>query len=297
MTTRWIARRVLRRLRQAPLFLLALTVAFAAVAALAAAADTLGRESERATARLASNVHVIAYLDAALPDDRAAALVIAFARLGGVVAAREIDGRAALRELKETLHTVGERDDVLAGVEAEFLPRSIEITLAPGHDLPGRAREVAARLGRLEGVSAVDAMTDGLGRVAAFGALAGRLAALFAAVAALAGLALLGGLVLRERSHHQETVETLHLLGTSSLSMWLPIGLLDAAAAVIGGATGFVAGAWFAALALGLAAPLGAPAPWSGRDLLAALGFLAAAGLATGWLSLPRPRGLLARAR
>jgi cell division protein FtsX len=296
VTLRWLGRRVGRHLRQSPLFLLALTAAFAVVAALAAAANTLGHESERATARLASNVHVVAYLDAGLPDDRAAALVIAFGRLGGVVAARAIDGKAALSELKTTLNAVGERDDVLAGIEAEFLPRSIEITLAPGHDLTGRAREVAARLGRLEGVSAVDAMTDGLGRVAAFGALAGRLAALFAGVAALAGLALLGGLVLRERTVQQELAETMHLLGATSLATWLPGGLLDAAAAMVGGSTGFLLGAWLAALALGMADPLRASALPVGH-LLITLVVLAGAGLGTGWLSLPRPRGLVARSR
>jgi cell division protein FtsX len=296
VTGRWIVHKVVRRLRQAPLYLLALTGAFAAVAALGAAADTLGHESERATARLASNVHVVAYLDAALPEDRAAALVIAFGRLGGVVEARAIDGSAALHELKETLHTAGERDDVLAGIEAEFLPRSIELTLAPGHDLAGRAREVAARLGRLEGVSAVDAMTDGLGRVAAFGSLAGRLAGLFSGVAALAGLALLGGLVLRERNCHQELAETLHLLGATPLSVWLPHGILDALAAMVGGTVGLTAGAQVAALALGLGDPLQA-AGFSLPVALTTLAFLAAAGLATGWLSLPRPRGLLARAR
>jgi cell division protein FtsX len=296
VTSRWIARRVGRRLRQSPLGLLALTAAFAVVAALAAAAGTLGRESERATARLGSNVHVVAYLDAGLPEDRAAALVIAFGRLGGVIAARAIDGKAALHELKATLHTVGERDDVLAGIEPEFLPRSIEITLAPGHDLTGRAREVAARLGRLEGVSAVDAMTDGLGRIAAFGALAGRLGALFSGVAALAALALLGGLILRERNRQQELAETLHLLGATPLSTWLPHALLDAAAAMLGGTAGFVLGAWLAALALGLADPQRPPS-LSSLQLLTTLAVLAAAGLGTGWLSLPRPRGLLARAR
>lgn len=298
MTLRWILRRAGRRLHRSPLFLLALIGAFAAVAGLAAAADVLGRESERATGRLASNVHVVAYLDATLPDDRAAALVIAFGRLGGVVAARAMDGSAALQELKATLRTVGERDDLLAGIEADFLPRSIEITLAAGNDLPARAREVAARLARLEGVSAVDAMTDGLGRVAAFGALAGRLAALFSAVAALAALALLGGLVLRERSQHHEMAETMQLLGSQPLSMWLPLAIVDAGAAIVGGALGFVLGTWLAALALGMGAANALTAPeLSGRDLLSTIGLLAAAGLIMGWLSLPRPRGLLLRAR
>jgi cell division protein FtsX len=293
---RWILRRVSRRLRQSPLTLLAFTLAFAAVAALVAAADLLGRESERATARLASNVHVVAYLDAGLPEDRAAALAIAFGRLGGVVAARAIDGSAALRELKETLRAAGERDDVLGGVEAEFLPRSIEITLAPGQNLAGRAREVAARLGRLEGVSAVDAMTDGLGKVAAFGALAGRLGALFAGVAGLAALALLGGLVLRERHGNREVAETLQLLGAKPRSAWLPFGIVAAAAALLGGAAGLAGGTWVAAHALGLSDPLRVPI-FSLPQLAGALAGLCAAGLIAGWLSLPRPAGLHARPR
>lgn len=294
MSGRWLFRRAGSRLRRAPGLLVGLTVAFSVVAALGAAADLLGREGERATGRLASNVHVVAYLDPTLPADRVESLAIAFGRLGGVSDARAIDEKAALGELKATLAAAGEPGDVLAGIEADFLPRSIEITLAAGHDLPGRAREVAARLRRTEGVSAVDAMADGLARVAAFGTLAGRLSALFTGVAALAALALLGGLVLRERSYHQELSETLHLLGARPLSVWLPIGLVDAICALVGGGLGLVLGAAITARALGAeAATLG----WGGREMLMAMAALAALGIFTGWLSLPRARSLWARVR
>jgi cell division protein FtsX len=286
----WILRRTGRRLWRSPLFLAALTAAFAVVAGLGAAASALSRESARAALRLGSNSHIVAYLDPELSAEGAAALVLGFSRLPGVSAARALDGKDALRELGATLRSVGQKEDTLAGIEADFLPRSIEITLLPGPDLGTRAREVAARLQRLAGVSAVDTMTDGLARIAAFSALAGRLGTLFAAVAALAAVALLGGLILRERSHHAALAESLHLLGADPLSMWLPLGLGDALAALVGGAVGLLVGHKVTALALAEQTP--SLTGLDGHRLAVGLLLLVALGLLTGRLSLPRPRGV-----
>lgn len=302
MTLGFVVRGAGRRLRRSTPFLLVLTGAFALVTGLGAAAVVLHRESDRATARLAESSHVVAYLDAGLSEERAQALVVAFGRLAGVIAVRELDGRAALGELRETLSQVGigasQRDDMLSGIEADFLPRSIEITLAPGGDLGARAREVAARLGRLEGVGAVDAMTDGLARVAVFGAWADQMAFLFSAVAGLFAIALWGGLVVRERGQHREMAEALHLLGAAPLTMWLPLGLVDALAAVVGGAVGIVVGTRLTAAAFAIAPSAGNAGGLGtgfghGEGLLA-LALLAGVGLVTGRLSLPRPRGALA---
>jgi cell division transport system permease protein len=300
VNVRWVLRAATRRIGRSPLVLVALTVAFAVVAALVGAADTLGKESARATGRLASNVHVVAYLDSALREEDAAALVTAFLRLPGVASARKLDGRAARAELEATLRAAGDRESLVAGIEPELFPRSIELGLAGGDDLPRRAKEVAARLGRVPGITAVDAMTDGLAKVAAFATLAARLATLFSAVAGLAALALLGAIVLRERSHHQELAETLHLLGARPVAMWLPMALIDGVAAALGGGAGFILGAWLTMLALG--APLSFALPvlgpvLAGGNVAAVLASLVGVGLFTGWLSLPRPRGLVARAR
>jgi cell division protein FtsX len=290
VTLGWILRRAWRRLLRSPLFLVALTAAFAVIAGLGAAASALSRESARAAMRLGSNSHIVAYLDPALPPERAAALVLGFERLPGVSAARALDGKDALAELGATLRSVGQKEDALAGIEADFLPRSIEITLVPGPDLGGRAREVATRLGRLEGVSAVDTMTDGLARIAAFSALAARLGTLFGGVAALAAVALLGGLILRERAHHAALAESLHLLGADPLAMWLPLGLGDALAALVGGAIGLLVGHHATALALVERTP--ALEGLGGRQLAVGLALLVGLGLLTGRLSLPRPRGV-----
>lgn len=290
MTPAWIVRRAAARARRAPFFVVLLTAVFAVVAALAAAAVALAQQSERASARLAEQTHVVAYLDAALPKGQAAALVVAFGRLGGVAAAREVDSASALAELQSTMRSGGAAPEALTDIEADLLPRSIEITLAPGGDLPGRAREVADRLRRLPGVSAVDAMADGLARVASVGLLAGQLSTLFSAVAALAALALLGGLVVRERGQHREMAETMHLLGAPTLSMWLPLGLGDAVAALVGGMAGWHLGGWLTTRVLQAPADLASVA---GPGLLWGMLFLCAVGLLTGRLSLPRPRGMV----
>ncbi|HEY0712414.1 MAG TPA: hypothetical protein VGF45_07060, partial [Polyangia bacterium] len=86
----FVFQRAVARARRSPWVVTAVVLAFALVSALAAAAATLSRESARARAQLTEQTHVVAYLDAGLPEDQAAALVIAFGRLGGVAAAREV---------------------------------------------------------------------------------------------------------------------------------------------------------------------------------------------------------------
>jgi cell division protein FtsX len=290
VTPGFLLRRATARARRAPLVVIAVTLAFAVVSGLAAAAAALSHESARAREQLTEQTHVVAYLDAGLPAEQAAALVIAFQRLGGVAAAREVSGRDALVELQATIRSAGARGDLLGEIEPDLLPRSIEITLAPGGDLPGRARDVADRLGRLPGVTAVDAMADGLTKMASAGVLTAQLSSLFSAVAALAALSLLGGLVIRERAHHRELAETMHLLGARGLSMWLPLGIGDAVAALLGGMAGWQIGGWVTMLVL--EGRGGLPAMAIVEVVAGAIVFVAA-GLLMGRLSLPRPRGAL----
>jgi cell division protein FtsX len=290
VNARWLARRTWRRLRQGKTVFAGLLVAFAAGAALLAGARALSRASARAAAGLADQAHVIAYLDPTWRGDRVRPLRAALHRLPGVREVREHDGASALAQLRHELVTLGQDVAPLSAVEADFLPPSLEIVLAAGPDLPQRARDTAARLRRQAGVVAVDAMTVGLSRAAAFGALADRLSRIVTGVALLAAAALLAGLLRLERRHRRQEAATLTLLGATPLALGLPAGLLTAAAAVLGGAIGLPLGSRAADLVLdapGLAAGPAAP------EILMALAVAGLAGLAVGWLSVPRAREAL----
>jgi cell division protein FtsX len=290
---RWVLRRIARRLRgELPGFLL-LALAFAAIAGLGAGAHTLSRQSAAAAARLAEEAHVIAYLDEGLPAERVRSLREAFGRLPSVRSVREVDGARALAELQRHLRTLGESPGgMVAGLEAGFLPTSLEIVLAPGAALEKRAADVALRLKRLPGVDAVDAMTEGLDKVAAFQALARRLAGLLGAVAIIAALALGAAIVFRQRGQRREEARSLLLVGTHPLAIWLPASAVAALAALSGGLAGVELGRVLAATLFDPALAL--PALPS-RGWLWAAGLLLAAGLLVGRLSIPAVKRVHAR--
>ncbi|HEY0706052.1 MAG TPA: hypothetical protein VGG33_04610, partial [Polyangia bacterium] len=102
--------------------------------------------------------------------------------------------------------------------------------------------------------------------------------------------ALLGGLVIRERAHHRELADTLHLLGARGLSVWLPLGLGDALAALIGGMAGWQVGGWVTTRVL---EGRGGLPPMAFTEIVAGGLLFVVAGLIMGRLSLPRPRGAL----
>jgi cell division protein FtsX len=287
VTAGWLARRIWRRLRHGKASFATLLLAFAAVAALLAGARALARQSALAAARLADQAHVIAYLAPGIAGEKARPLRTALARLPGVREVRETDGATALAHLRGELSALGQDVTPLVAVEADFLPASLEIVLAPGPDLTRRANDTAARLRRQDGIVAVDAMAEGLGRAAAFGALADRLAGIVALVALLASLALVTGLLLLERRRRRPEADTLALLGATPIAMRLPAGALAGFAAVLGGIAGLPAGSRAAGLLLGNALA-GPPAR---GEMLVALACLGLAGLVAGWLSVPRPTG------
>ena len=287
MSSGWLARRTWRRLRQGKVAFVASLCAFAAVAALFAGARALARQSTEAAARLAQQAHVIAYLEPGVGREQATALRTALARLPGVREVRETDGATALAHLRRELSALGQDVTSLSAVEPDFLPASIEIVLAPGADLSRRANDAAARLRRQKGIAAVDAMAEGLDRAAAFGALADRLSRIVGAVALLAGIALLTGVVLAERRRRGREAATLALLGATPIELRLPAGALAVLAALLGGGAGIPLGGHAAGSLLGH--PALGPGPPGGEALIA-VATLVLAGLVVGWLSVPRPR-------
>jgi cell division protein FtsX len=292
VSPRWLLRRTGRRLRRDWRGFLPQAAAFVAIAALGSAAHILQRQSALGAARLAGEAHLIAYLDDGLSVERAESLRSAFARLPSVTEVRQVDGARALSELSRQLRGLGEGPDAptvagsgaLSDLEAGFLPTSLEIVLAPGLALEKRTTDVAIRLRRLPGVSAVDALTEGMDRLAAFQALARRLARFFGAAAIAAAVILGAALVARERRRRLEEARALAQIGASPASLWIPASLVSALAALVGGAVGLGLGR---ALGATLFDPGLALDPVPARAWLGALAILLATGLLVGRLSIP----------
>jgi cell division protein FtsX len=288
-------RRAGRRLGRDWRGFLAQALAFIAIAALGSAAHILQRQSALGAARLAGEAHLIAYLDDGLSVERVESLRSAFARLPSVAEVRQVDGARALGELSRQLRGLGESQGtpalsgsaVLSDLEAGFLPTSLEIVLAPGLELEKRTADVAIRLRRLPGVNAVDALTEGMDRLAAFQALARRLATFFGVAAITAAVMLGAALVARGRRRHLEEARALALVGAGSASLWIPASLVSALAALTGGALGLGMGRQLGAA---LFDPGLALAPLPGGTWLAALVLLLATGLVVGRLSSPGAR-------
>jgi cell division protein FtsX len=282
----WLLRRTARRLGRRKLAFGLLALAFAALAALGAGARTLARESVATTARLTEEAHVIAYLKDNVAEAEVRVLAAAFARLPSVQTVREVDGRGALAELERELRSLGQSPALVAGVEADFLPTSLEIVLAPGPDLPRRAADVALRLKRLPGVASVDAMTAGLAKLAGFETLALRLAGLLGVAAVLVAFALCAAVIGRERGRLREEAEALALMGIPTTAARVPAGLVGLMAAVVGGLLGLLAGSRLVVLLFVGDARAGLP----GAELLLGLLLLGAVGVAVGCLSVPARR-------
>jgi cell division protein FtsX len=286
VTAAWLVRRLVRRLIHRKRAFALLALAFAGLAALGSGARTLARESLAATARLTEAAHVIAYLKDDVQPAEARALAAAFARLPSVETVREVDGRGALAELERELRALGESPALVAGVEADFLPTSLEIVLAPGPELPRRAADVALRLKRLPGVASVDAMTAGLARLAGFETLALRLASLLGVAAVLVAFVLCTAVIGRERGRLREEAAALALVGIPPAAARVPAGLVGLLAALGGGLLGLLGGSRLVLLLFAGGAGRGLP----GGELLLGLLALAVAGVLVGALSVPARR-------
>jgi len=288
VSLRWLMRRAWRRICRHRLTFVGIALAFAVVATLGAGARALGRQSVLFAAQLTGQAHIIAYLDDGLSPDRTFALVKTLGRLPGVGEVRQLDGAAAVSHLRKELEALGEKAP-LSTLDPSFLPTSVEIVMVARPDLVERVGDTAARLRRLPGIAAVDQMTDGIERVAALTAIARRLSILLAAVALLAALFLVAGVIGRERANQREETETLRLLGATPAVLRLPAGVLGTLAAAAGGLVGVFVGTRLGTLFFGVTAGALSLSP---RELVGAMATLCALGLCVGWLSVPSRRAL-----
>ena len=232
-------RRVRRETRRRPGTLLAFAAAVAGLAALAAAALLGARTAAAVVPLLDQNVHVIAYLDDELSGERAERLARAAAALPGVAQAHLVDGPEALARLRAAAQSLG-GPAAVADVEPGFLPRSLEVALTSGADLPARARALAGKLRSLPGIREVDAMGEGIGRLGSWLAIGRRLGLVALVLAGATGLALLAlGLMAMARGRGRGSeARVLRQLGETPAAIHLPASLAAAAAALLGAGVG-----------------------------------------------------------
>jgi cell division protein FtsX len=228
-------RRAARDLRRRPRDLIALSLAFTALTALGGAAVLAGRAEAIWTPVFEHNVAVIAYLRDDMSHDRAGALAELLRRIPGVAAVRSTSSAQATAALAGMAQHLGGKPALLEGIEEGFLPRSIEITLAPSPNLESLARALGERLARIDGVVAADTMADGLVQLGSWLTLARWVSRLALALAAVTAMLALVWSASRWRAGRMQEANVLMFLGATPAEIRLP-GRMLAAACATGGA-------------------------------------------------------------
>jgi cell division protein FtsX len=179
-------------------------------------------------------VHVIAFLRDDMQPDQAAQLVDLLRRRPGVARARLVEPAEALARLRDAARPLPATGSWLDDLEPGYFPRSIEVALVASADLSQRATELSRRLRGLAGVADVDAMTNGVARLAAWVRFGQRLGWAVVLAAGIAALSFLVSTVLRGREARRRQAQVLVLLGETSGNVRLPANIALAAAGLSG---------------------------------------------------------------
>jgi len=234
VTVAWILRRVRRQSVSARRALWAAAGSFL-VLGLVSGATVLGLRATRGWMNtVGQSVHVIAFLRDDMQPDQAAQLVDLLQRRPGVARARLVEPAEALARLRDAARPLPATGSWLDDLEPGYFPRSIEVALVASADLSQRATELSRRLRGLAGVADVDAMTNGVARLAAWVRFGQRLGWAVVLAAGIAALSFLVSTVLRGREARRRQAQVLVLLGETSGNVRLPANIALAAAGLSG---------------------------------------------------------------
>jgi cell division protein FtsX len=295
MSWAWTFRHVHRQVSGHPRIVVATAAAFCLLSLVVGVARLGTGVVNRWGAFIGQNVHVIAYLGEDVDQDAAVGLAEILARSTSVARVRVVEPEQALARLGAMALSLASDARPLEGLEPDYFPRSLEISLAPAADLSQGAHDLAKRLRAVPGVLEVDAMTGGLARLAVWVKLA-RVIGIGVLVAfALVALLALVTVFLRSRATVAERAAVLDQLGETPAAIRLPSGLWTALAALAGGGVGalVLTVAWPLALgrleqSLGVVStqPLpGLPA----AEIAVGLALTVLGGLAMGYFATPLP--------
>jgi cell division protein FtsX len=237
MTAAWILRRVGRQSASARRALWAAAGSFLALG-LVSGVTVLGLRATRGwMTSVGQSVHVIAFLRDETEPDQSSQLVDLLQRRPGVARVRLVEPAEALARLREAARPLPATGSWLGDLEPVYFPRSIEIALVASADLPQRAAELSRRLSGLAGVAGVDAMTEGVARLAAWVRFGQRLGWAVVLAAGIAALSFLINTVLRGRESRRRQAQVLVILGETAGNIRLPANIAMAAAGLTGALT------------------------------------------------------------
>ena len=234
MTVAWILRRARRQAMSARRALWAAAGSFL-VLGLVSGATVLGLRATRGwMSTVGQSVHVIAFLRDDVQPDQAAQLVDLLRLRPGVSRVRLVEPAEALARLRDAARPRPATGSWLDDLEPGYFPRSIEVALVASADLSQRATELSRRLRGLAAVADVDAMTDGVARLAAWVRFGQRLGWAVVLAAGIAALSFLVSTVLRGREARRCQAQVLVILGETAGNVRLPANIALAAAGLVG---------------------------------------------------------------
>lgn len=213
-------RRALASATRRPATSLLATGAIAASLLLVGVLALAAQNVARLTGGWGGGVQMVVYLEDGTAPEKARDIARILEGVAGVERVDYVPPDAALGRLEESL---GERRDLLDGVEVGFLPGSLEVTLGGG------VREVAAvsplvdRLRRTPGVEEVEFLGDWVERVSALLASLRWIALALAALVGAACLYVIGGTIKLGMQARREELEVLKLVGATNAFVKAPL--------------------------------------------------------------------------
>ena len=203
----------------------------------------------RLTQPWGQGVQMVVYLDDDATPERARAIADVLRAVQAIERVDYVPPDAALARLEQSL---GERRELLAGVEVGYLPASLEVTLAPGVREVAEASPLVARLRATPGVEEVEFLGDWVDKVTSLIRTLRLAAAALALVVALACVYVVAGTIKLGMYARKDEIEVLKLVGATDRFVKGPL--------IVEGALQGALGAGVALALLYASYRLGAPA-------------------------------------
>ncbi|MCA9672954.1 MAG: ABC transporter permease [Myxococcales bacterium] len=233
----YFVRQALRGMRAKPMIQLAAVGAIAVGLLLVGVAVVCALNVERLANHWGRGTQLTVYLKQDATRARADALAKLLRSRHEVARVRYISPRDARKRLGESL---GSRAALLADVEPDFLPASLEVELSREAD-GAQARAIVALLGAARGVEEVDYLGRWAQRLGTLVGLMRTGAILVAAIIALACLYIVGSTIRLGVYARREEIEIQQLVGATPAFVRAPFMLEGALQGLVGGALALLA--------------------------------------------------------